>query len=101
MDTAVVENQIHAGELLPCLFRLDIQFYHMLVTYKQSQLVTTSCLTIFLYTFTQLLHPSSVLNSMGTDLENIALLDYYHVKPSEKNMKRLQRNLNKYSYTEI
>lgn len=54
VDTAVVEDQIHAGELLPCLLRLDIQFYHTLVTYKQLQLVTTSCLTIFLYVVTQL-----------------------------------------------
>lgn len=48
VDTAVVEDQIHTGELLPCLLGLDIQFYHTLVTCEQSQLVTTSCLTVSL-----------------------------------------------------
>lgn len=37
MDAAVVEDQIHTGKLLPCLLRLQVQFYYTLVTYKQSQ----------------------------------------------------------------
>lgn len=37
VDAAVVEDQVHAGKLLPRLLRLQIQLYDALVTYKESQ----------------------------------------------------------------
>lgn len=45
MDTAVVEDKIHAGKLLPSLLGFQIELHHPLVTWQQTNIELQRFLT--------------------------------------------------------